>query len=593
MDRQQREALHERASQHYVKGEFGDSLRVWQELLRHDPGDDRALEGVRLSRLLSPEAGEVEQDEAQTAVASAAPAEELAFDLDLSMLEAAAAVKKGQRPTATTPAATRHEVRPIGVSAVPDEPPPLLVAPADAGPSSDPVVPGEPADEALFDVPDLDDIPLAAPESTPAARPAGELAGRVRQLLDDARAAVAADRREDALAIVARVLVLDEENEEARALEESLQDDARRTAQQIDDWIVEGVQAFERKDTALARQRFDQVLEVMPEHAEALEYRARLDESAAPTSETAPPSIFDDLAVPAAAPAPPGPSLFEAEVGSAAPLLARPAEPPRPAPRPQPVLEALAPTAVRRTGWLAAPLLLAALLLVGGGAAAVVWLAPWDRGGDDRADADAPAKGSTRQIPDGSDGAPAAIASTAGPAAAPTRADLLADLPDTLARAERAMQSADYSGAVLAYGEALELDPHNAVARAALVEAGRKYREQKARAEQLERAKAAFADGEYASALRIFYRLPDEVGADALDRYKVAGWYNLGVVALKAGELQEAASHLDEALAIDPDDDRSKRLRAFARRYAESIKDRAYYATVEALEFRPAESSDQ
>jgi tetratricopeptide (TPR) repeat protein len=103
----------------------------------------------------------------------------------------------------------------------------------------------------------------------------------------------------------------------------------------------------------------------------------------------------------------------------------------------------------------------------------------------------------------------------------------------------------------------------------------------------MEQARRAFADGEYEAALRLLYRLPSGVDAAFVEAAKVAGWFNLGVVALKAGDTDQALTQFGEALALRSQDEDAKRMQAYARDYAGQPKDTAYYARVEAMEFRP------
>jgi len=84
----------------------------------------------------------------------------------------------------------------------------------------------------------------------------------------------------------------------------------------------------------------------------------------------------------------------------------------------------------------------------------------------------------------------------------------------------------------------------------------------------------------------VLYRLPATSDKPRLDRYKANGWFNLGVVALRAGECQQARAHFGEALAVKPDDEDAKRLKAFAEKYDDVPKDRGFYDRVEALSFR-------
>ena len=153
------------------------------------------------------------------------------------------------------------------------------------------------------------------------------------------------------------------------------------------------------------------------------------------------------------------------------------------------------------------------------------------------------------------------------------------------------MASGDFGGAVIAFNDALSLDPQHAAARTGLEDAAERYTATKAEREALNSIKLAFRDGEYTPGLRLAYRLPPSVSRAYADSVKVAGWYNLAVVALRAGECREAASHLDEALQVVPTDAESKSLRELATRYVDAVKDRTFLDRVEALSFRPLPSS--
>jgi len=76
------------------------------------------------------------------------------------------------------------------------------------------------------------------------------------------------------------------------------------------------------------------------------------------------------------------------------------------------------------------------------------------------------------------------------------------------------------------------------------------------------------------------------VPAQHVEAIKVAGWYDLAIVALRAGDCKEASGHLDELLALSPHDEDAQRLKEFAKLYAEAPKDRKFLDMVEALKFR-------
>jgi tetratricopeptide (TPR) repeat protein len=160
-----------------------------------------------------------------------------------------------------------------------------------------------------------------------------------------------------------------------------------------------------------------------------------------------------------------------------------------------------------------------------------------------------------------------------------------------LATGRTLMASGDYGGAVVAFNETLNLDPGNAEAKAGIADAGERYKASKAERDALNNIKFAFRGEEFSSGLRLAYRLPPSVSASYVEGVKVAGWYNLAVVALRAGDCREALSHLDEALQVAPSDAEAKKLREFASRYAEAVKDRAFLDRVEALAFRPLPAS--
>jgi Flp pilus assembly protein TadD len=144
--------------------------------------------------------------------------------------------------------------------------------------------------------------------------------------------------------------------------------------------------------------------------------------------------------------------------------------------------------------------------------------------------------------------APTPVRST--PAAGSTSAP---DLARIVAEAERAYASGDYSAAVMGYNRALAITPGDPGLEARLNEAGKQYRVAREIAEQRAAAFKAFESGDYESALRVFYRLPDAASPMVKD-WISAGWYNLGVQALQEGDCGAASSHLREALTLVPQD---------------------------------------
>jgi tetratricopeptide (TPR) repeat protein len=156
-----------------------------------------------------------------------------------------------------------------------------------------------------------------------------------------------------------------------------------------------------------------------------------------------------------------------------------------------------------------------------------------------------------------------------------------------MGRALEQRRKGEWKAAILEYNQVLSLDPDNPDARRGLFEAGEIYKQEKALLDQLRKASIAFEDGEYSAALRLFYRLPKgSVDQAILDRYIFNGWFNLSVIALRAGDTGQALDHLDEALNLDGEHALSNRLHDLATRYDGRAKDRPYYVEVNQLEFR-------
>ena len=121
-------------------------------------------------------------------------------------------------------------------------------------------------------------------------------------------------------------------------------------------------------------------------------------------------------------------------------------------------------------------------------------------------------------------------------------------------QARQAMAREDWSAAVLACNQALEIDPANTAVRDDLAEAGKRYREERALEERHQQAIEAFNNGNYRSALTLLYRLSPDKDGERIERYKRNGWYNMGIQALAVGDCKSATTHLGEARSVDPED---------------------------------------
>jgi len=573
VDRGASEALHERASQHYLNGEFAEALAAWEELLRLAPADERALEGTRLSRMMMPDA---------PAAVLPDPVRQ-SEGIDFGDLAGMPALGLDRTEEAAIDAALSNLGAPVAVETPAPAPPPRA------------------GEKSLADLLDLEIDPVALPaqgeaevsesalapfQTTSAAAPggpapaAGELSRRLTELLAQAETAADAGNLDEAKAMLARVAVLDEDNIAAMALGDKIREKENETHRQIDDWIVEGVQLFEQGRPAEARANFERVLSIMPDHLEAQDYVRRIEESVAaaaapravppPATPGAPVAVEEDFLASLTAPASVDPALQGIPLAGPSPRGKAPAAAPMAAPVAPP-----APVAARR---LSPAVLVGAIVLLGG--AGWWFLRPHEPASDIPESAqtgDREARGAKAPPSPKADPAPAAATAVLPPPLPPG---------DPRARVEQALARQDWSAAIVAYNEILAAAPDDVVARAGLLDAAQHYREHKALDEQLEQTRRAFQDGEYEAGLRLLYRMPKGVDPTKVEAGKVAGWVNLGIVSLKAAEPDKALQSFGEALTLRPDDTEVKKLQAFAQDAAGKPKDAAYYARVEGMEFR-------
>lgn len=648
MDRQEIEALHQQASDHYVRGEYREALEVWKRVLALDPEDEKAREGARLSGLLGE--SEVEEPFApEPEVPLEVPPDE---GLRLRLAEIDNRIQSGDFHGALRCAESLESERPEDaevlsalsraclaagdsdraaeatsrlLSLTPEyaEAARLLeecrrVSPAESqlgivelreqdvfpGSAEEPfpefeshsfleATPAalEPVPAARVHAPEekaLDPVAVGgrsksgSPASRSADPAANALGQRVADLLQQAQKAAAEGRNDDALGLLSRLLILDEENEEGLALEQELRQDPGQSASRLEDLVASGKRHFETGELEHARESFLEALENDPTHKDALEYLEKTDARLA------------------AAPPPPAPKLEH----PAAPSKARGSVWRQPDPEDAaseagidegsgaiaPGTRAEAPSEqvarARRRLPTPSPRLLAAsglgLLLLAGAVLGVRQL---------RSRSTAPRPASATQtkpepVASGSRRAgPAGGAEAGAPAA--SEEERAESIGRSMARAATALEAGDYEAAILAYNAVLAQDPKNEEARKRLLEAGELYHKSKVEFEKLEQARRVFASGEYESALRLLYRLPEGLLTPAeLNRYKVNGWYDMGVVALRGADCSEAVTRFSEALAIDSSDAGVRRGKQLADACRSQRKDRAYYDVVENLPFR-------
>lgn len=643
VDRLQREA-----SELYLSGDFPGAVRAWRAVLRIDAANSDALEGVRMASALCepgslPEAFQPAPATGHEAAAVRGhdvrtPSTERDIDKTLdaffelmpavsapgaSTASTGGSAPKANRaaPVATTTSASvaqhggarQDDGLDFGDLADVDSIPIATGGPAETL-DPDAVEADSPEAEEGFGLATISEAEKRkAGEASSGPSPAAmELRRRVGALLREAKDKAETGDRDGALSVLGRLYILDEQNAEARVLEAELRDQAAKDLEAVDRWLTEGIEAYDAGRNAEAKDLLDRVLKTVPGHREAIDYLeaiadreahapppvpksihpdedlfAETDLLGGPVLQQGPPELMPDAMVetpdttlqlsPTKAagqelPADGAGDVFgEAEIPSSPEGISTP----RGATRTE--FKFKRSRAVPR--WVI-PAAGGALVL-----AAAAFMVPKLLGTFSSSDGEGAATARSAASPSETARGRTSVPETV-PAREAPKARAGTSVPAALDSARRSMESRDYGAAVIAYNDALTIDPTNREAIAGLQRAGDLYKARKAVEEQVDRIRMAFDDGEYTSALRLIYRLPESLDRSQIDRWKANGWFNLGLVALRAGEASQAVGHFDEALAADRDPE-IESWRAFAIRYRDLSKDSAYYARVEGASFRP------
>jgi len=570
--------LHEQASEHYLNANYEGALQAWRDVLALDPENEQAMDGVRMaSQFAAP----------VTASASVSADVDQELDQGLRVFDSLGSPATDRKP-APAAASTARAAKVDNLARNNDG--------IDFGDLSDvgaiplgatdaPPIPSmEPAPEPVPEPAPEEDFGLALSSSESQSAAAVELNRRVTDLLNEAQAKADAGEKDEALSILSRLAILDDENAEAAALRDRLLEGGPSDLDRIEQLIIEGVAALESDRLDEAERNFRDVLAISPDHREAEHYLQKAQERRAGVT-GAPAHDGEDLLggggdpFMAGATTPPA-----APPANEAVPLAPPVQPGRGARSKSAPGAADAPVqpTMRGSGLPSMKWVVMGGFLAIAGVCAFIAMPHLMSGGKPAFQAPPPAA-KPRPAP----------GPTAGTAVAPAMSAAERDrtVAASLAQANQRMAAGDFGGAVVSFNEALRADPMNLDAKRGLNEAGERYKERKAEQDALEAIKLGFRDGEYTSALRLAYRLPPTIPESYISAIKAAGWYNLAIVALRAGDCREAISHLDEVLAVNADDADATKLREFASAHAEAPKDRAFLDYVEALPFRPLPAS--
>jgi tetratricopeptide (TPR) repeat protein len=351
---------------------------------------------------------------------------------------------------------------------------------------------------------------------------AAELERRVQKLVADAGQSADGGDYTEALKIIERVLILDEENADALALRARLLDEPAPEASPS----IEDVPLAPLLDLDLEAEGIDsEFVAVAP-----------------PPTPTPTPTIVPAAQAPDDEPAP--------KPAAVAPKSAKadkaPAEKPATV---KPWTRALVLLGTGRTR----------LAALAGIAVVIAAVSLWALSGSKpRSRAPEPAARAEEAVTRPADSRPSP------PVPAP-RAAPVETLDTVVARATAAAEAKDWAAAVLAYDRATKLAPDDLELRKKLQVAAAAYKVQEQERERWDEAARAFDSGNYDAALRCFYRMPNAETDPRILESKTRGWFNLGVTALLGHDCPAAVSSFEEARAIHPADREVQAALALAR----------------------------
>ncbi|MCX7829672.1 MAG: tetratricopeptide repeat protein, partial [Acidobacteria bacterium] len=426
---------------------------------------------------------------------------------------------------------------------------------------------------------------------------------KVESFIADGKRLISEGKFQDAIDVLTRVFILDEENKEAQVLIDEAKGKLQGLEQKVNLVLNEAISFYDSQDYEKAKELFNKVLELFPGHREAdfylKEIEAKSQSAGFQLEQPAPDSAgfqldsqdsftfepsggAEDLSSLVGA----GAKQPVAEVPAPTPLIVQP--------KPEGVAPSIkAPKAKKEGKKLPIGLIagiVIALVLVGGSFFVIPIL--WDKFFTPKTPA--------MKIPPP---APSKKAETKQPEKPSQPPQPPKTLDDILLEANSAMQAKQYEKAVNLYSQAqgmaqsnLEIKSKLESAKAALA----KQQEEDARIQRFvsdyEKAVKYFKMSEYGEAVRISWRLiypkdqeafAVQMGkADSIKKIIRNGYFNWATKDLKEGNPHIAKKNLQDLLDFDPRDSKARELLAFAEKYSKNQIDEDYRQKVQDLSYR-------
>lgn len=440
--------------------------------------------------------------------------------------------------------------------------------------------------------------------------------GKTEAFISEGKGLISQGKYQEAIDVLTRVFILDEENQEAQKLIDHAKELEVNREREINVILNEAISAYDAKDNEKAKSLFEKVMTLLPGHREADYYLKEIEKASGSVT----PAF--ELETPATSPSgfeldsAPGEFSFDASAAGADDGLASlvgghaPAPPPPAAPAesssmpdlsfqteaPPAKGQAAAKQAAKKSGKKAPVGMIAAvlggLLLV----SSLFFVGPmiWEKLFTPKPKA--------MSIPVSKPVKP--VAETPPKPQVPVTPSVpQKSFSELLAEGKTAMQEKQYEKAVTLFLEAEKLNKNDMDLKMSLQaakDALAKQQEEAAKNQKFitdyEKACQYFKLQEYGEALRISWRLiyPDDTlakqmgKADAIRKIIRNGYYNWGVKELKAGNPAAASKNFKDLVDFTPDS-KGRELLDFSKKYSNSGVDEKYRSYVQELSFRSIE----
>ena len=415
---------------------------------------------------------------------------------------------------------------------------------------------------------------------------------KIEQYLADGDRAFEAGEYQQAIDLWSRIFLIDVTNDPASERIERAKAKRNEIESRAEDALAAGIQAFERKDFAAARARFNEVILADPNNSTANDYLQRINSGAAAP---APAPVIPPSVVPAHT------ILDEDEpVGSYDSLA--PPEPVKPAAKKAPVKAAPAPVASGKKPTMLIAAAVAAVVLIAGG-----WFA-WSKFMSEPAADPAATRAiiseatqlgqsgrydlAISKLQDIKPGDPQydkALVLIADLQAKKNRASAMVDgrpaavfYQENLAAARTAYDAHDYVSAKKSFEQAMRV-------KALPPDMKQAYDAAAQQVAKLQTARTLFAERKYADVVSsLTPMLQEDPQNKNIQRMIVDAHFNLGATALQEERLTDAAREFEEVLKSDPNDELARRSLDLAKRYDNQTRDLLYKIYVKYLPLRQA-----